>query len=168
MKTCEIVHCPGKTDLYALRLSHEIDGVMTLSAGYTRQEAVFNAKRHGFTIVDTTPKEWLKEHPINEQTKRKTQRIFVCVQCGKEFYSRNYSSKTCSYDCKKAEAKKVREERRELRPLQASDYRKICLNCNSPFTAVRTTAMYCDAMCKSQYNEKHRRGNKSAGIEVFA
>ena len=61
-KTCEIVCCRGKTDIYALRLSTEIDGVMTLSAGYTKKDAAQTADRLGFKVVSKTPVEWMKAH----------------------------------------------------------------------------------------------------------
>ena len=153
-KTCEIVCCRGKTDIYALRLSCEIDGVMTLSAGYTKKDATQTAERLGFKVIAQTPAEWLKAHSkyAHEETLvtyRKT-----CQGCKEEFDAQSRIALYCTVSCYEKH-----RQRGENKKMAAVIHRGNCLFCGYEFVLSQQHKKYCSRYC--QITAKNRRKNKA-------
>ena len=78
----------------------------------------------------------------------KNKRIYKhkCIVCSKEFESKAYHSKYCSYECKKVNSKQ-------------KQYIHKCVVCNNEYSNTVKESKYCSTICKveKQYKENSKR-----------
>ena len=161
MKTCEIVHCPGKTDIYALRLSHEVDGVMTLSAGYTKKQAEQTAARLGFTVVAETPREWVEAHQKFDREDGASTYFVLCPECDKQFETKRPESQFCSHACFH------RFRRRDMVTKKAPVLPvRYCQVCNAPYQSNQALKKFCTSECRNKASSLAHK--KNFGLEAIA
>lgn len=81
----------------------------------------------------------------------------ICIQCGKEYYSRTRNMKTCSDECRKA---RKANHVKLVRARQRLERTAICKNCGQLFRPDKKHRIYCSDSCAAcGYNKaKHQLG----------